>query len=84
MEEAVTLRYYLFGNRKEGYGVEIIKVTEDGSILDSARQRVTHRIKEASEFARALAHGIVFPGSLEEIVPEWNFASSWTAKSNFF
>ena len=22
MQEAVTLRYYLFGNRKEGYGVD--------------------------------------------------------------
>ena len=84
MQEAVTLRYYPFGNRKEGYGVEIIEIAEDGSILDDARQTITHRIKAALEFTRALVHGVVFPRNLEEIVLEWNFAPSGTGKSKRF
>ena len=52
--------------------------------MDDARQTITHRIKAALEFTRALVHGVVFPRNLEEIVLEWNFAPSGTGKSKRF
>ncbi len=65
-ELTVTLRYYLFGSRQHGYGVQIIEFDSEGLI--------NAQLQGALRFIRALAVGRVFPYSLEEVIPEWNFA----------
>ena len=73
-EVTVTLRYYLFGSRQHGYGVQIIEFDSEGLILDHAQQKINAQLQGALRFIRALAVGRVFPYSLEEVIPEWNFA----------
>ncbi|QEY35768.1 hypothetical protein FL966_12225 [Caproiciproducens galactitolivorans] len=63
-----TLKYYVFGNRSTGYGIEI-KVTR----VEKAVQIVSYDFGKVMDVAKKLRCGSVFPTNLSEIIEDENF-----------
>ncbi len=59
------LKYYVFGSRSEGYGVEITE-----TYIEKADQVVSDNLDRAMGLARKLHRCCVFPGNLTEIVED--------------
>lgn len=62
------LKYYVFGSRSTGFGVEIV-VTR----VEKADQVVSHDLEMAMNLARQLQKGLVFPTNLSEIIEDLQF-----------
>lgn len=69
-KEGLTLRYYLLGSRRSGYGLEVEQlqngiITGERCMAISRSRRVVHRL------GREVLRGAVLPGYLAEIASEW-------------
>lgn len=64
------LKYYVFGSRNTGFGVEII-VTR----VEKADQIVSHDLEMAMNLAQQLQRGSVFPTNLSEIIEDFQFGA---------
>lgn len=62
------LKYYVFGSRSTGFGVEIVKTR-----VEKADQLVSHDLGTAMNVAEQLQRGSVFPTNLSEIVEDFQF-----------
>ena len=65
------LKYYVFGSRSTGFGVEII-VTR----VEKADQLVSHDLGMAMNLAQQLQKGSVFPTNLSEIIEDFQFGAN--------
>lgn len=61
-----SLRYYVFGSCKSGYGIEIVEITKR-----KANHIVSGELNSALSLARKLRRGSVFPANLDEIVEDF-------------
>ena len=69
-EERITLKYYAFGSRKDGYGLEVVELAGGGE----RRERCPGVTRSRARFQRlcaAVVRGAVFPGFLAEAIAEW-------------
>ena len=63
----VYLRYYVFGNRRSGYGIRIAKANEE------CTQYVSKNLLKVLDLARKLRRCTVFPYNLREIIDDLQF-----------
>jgi hypothetical protein len=63
------LKYYVFGNRRDGYS---IRITEKGGA--NAEQYVSHRLIETVRLAYKLRRYSVFPENLSEILDDIHYS----------
>lgn len=63
-----SLKYYVFGSRSTGFGIEIT-VTR----VEKAEQIVSHDLGTVMEVAQQLQKGSVFPTNLSEIIEDFQF-----------
>ncbi|MCY1714438.1 DUF6514 family protein [Caproiciproducens galactitolivorans] len=63
-----TLKYYVFGSRSTGFGIEI-KVTR----IEKAVQIVSSDLGKVMDVAKKLRCGSVFPTNLSEIIEDEKF-----------
>lgn len=66
----ITLKYYVFGCRKDGYGLEIIQET-NGVITQECCANISKSQQAVRALGDAVLRGVVFPGYLSELVAEW-------------
>jgi hypothetical protein len=64
------LNYYVFGNRNEGFWVEIRE-----TCIEKTDHAVSKSFKKALDLARKLYHGSVFPANLCEILEDYEFGN---------
>lgn len=64
----ICLKYYVFGNRREGYG---IKITQTES--ESTNQYVSRNLLKVLNLASQLCRCKVFPANLCEILEDLNY-----------
>lgn len=64
----VCLRYYVFGNHREGYGIRILK--DNG---ECANQYVSRKLSEVLDLASRLRRCSVFPDNLREILEDLEY-----------
>ena len=69
-EEKVILVYYLFGSRKDGYGLEVVEKA-GGKTKRECCEKITRNRRKIQSLSAAVIRGVVFPGFLAEIVAEW-------------
>jgi len=62
------LKYYVFGNRRDGFGVEITE-----TYVEEAEQVVTQSLDIAMSLAQQLRRGSVFPANLTEILEDLDY-----------
>ena len=62
------LKYYVFGSRSSGFGVEIIETR-----VEKADQLVSQDLGTAMSVAEQLQKGSVFPTNLSEIIEDFQF-----------
>ena len=62
------LKYYVFGNRRDGFGVEITETN-----FEQADQMVTQSLETALSLAQQLRRNSVFPANLNEILEDLDF-----------
>lgn len=65
------LKYYVYGNRQSGYGVEITE-----TYIEKAEQMVSQSLGKTLAFAQQLQQCSVFPANLSEIVDDIQFDSN--------
>ena len=63
-----SLKYYVFGSRSAGFGVEITE-----TYVEKAEQIVAHNFEEALNVAQTLQKCSVFPTNLSEIIEDLEF-----------
>lgn len=68
------LKYYIFGERKIGYGIGIAKFSDGKQIERVTVAGITRNLFEIRKLAVQLAKGQVFPVSLSEIVYDYLYA----------
>ncbi|MDF1493641.1 hypothetical protein [Caproiciproducens sp. CPB-2] len=66
-----SLKYYVYGSRSTGFGVEIT-VTR----VEKADQIVSHDLGTAMSVAQQLQRGSVFPTNLSEIIEDFQFEAN--------
>jgi hypothetical protein len=59
------LKYYVFGSRSEGFGVEITE-----TCVEKTDRMVSRSFEAAQDFAKQLRNGLVFPANLNEILDD--------------
>jgi hypothetical protein len=59
------LRYYVYGTREKGFGVEITE-----TCVEKAEQRVSQSLSTALSLANRLRRCSVFPANLNEILED--------------
>ncbi|HEX3039440.1 MAG TPA: DUF6514 family protein [Caproiciproducens sp.] len=64
------LKYYVFGNRNEGFGVEITETR-----IEKADHVVSNSFEKALDLAKKLRNGSVFPANLCEILEDYQFGN---------
>ncbi len=64
------LKYYVFGNRNEGFWVEISE-----TCIEKTDHAVSKSLKKALDLARQLRNGSVFPANLCEILEDYEFGN---------
>lgn len=64
------LRYYVFGNRNKGFGVEITE-----TCIEKTDRPVSKSLKKALELAKKMRNGTVFPANLCEILEDYEFSN---------
>lgn len=62
------LKYYVFGNRSEGFGVEITETCVEKTV-----KTAFHSFGTAWNLAQKLRRGLVFPANLNEILDDSQF-----------
>ena len=71
-KENMRLRYRIFGDEKQGYGLEVT-LTQNGKERCERCEHLTKSLAEIRRFGRAVVTGAVLPGFLKELVEEWDF-----------
>nr|WP_319489072.1 DUF6514 family protein [uncultured Caproiciproducens sp.] len=66
-----SLKYYVFGSRSTGFGVEITATR-----VEKADQVVSHDLGTVMDVAQLLQKGSVFPTNLSEIIEDIQFANN--------
>lgn len=64
--EGKRLQYYVFGNSKTGFGIEIVETK-----IERANQLVSGGLEPALSLAKKLRRRTVFPENLNEIVEDF-------------
>lgn len=64
------LKYYVFGNRYEGFGVEITETR-----IEKSDHVVSNSFEKALNLAKKLRNGSVFPANLCEILEDYEFGN---------
>lgn len=72
-KKSITLHYYVFGNRKGGFGVQILQCCGEQIMQNEIKSHLTRDWLSARNFARLLAKGAVFPYNLSEICEDYQF-----------
>ena len=75
-KNGTTLRYYVFGSRKKGFGVQIMRCYGEQVVQSEISSHLTYDWPSARDFAHSLARGAVFPDSLKEICEDYRFGMS--------
>jgi hypothetical protein len=64
------LKYYVYGNRSEGFGVEIAE-----TYVEKTERTVFRSFEAARNLAKKMQNGSVFPANLSEILEDYRFGS---------
>ncbi|MCI1956646.1 MAG: DUF6514 family protein [Oscillospiraceae bacterium] len=64
----VCLKYYVFGNHREGYGIRILRANGE-----CANQYVSRKLSEVLDLAYQLRRCSVFPDNLGEILEDLQY-----------
>lgn len=64
----VCLKYYVFGNRREGYGIRVLEGTGE-----CANQYVSRKLSDVLDLAYQLRRCSVFPDNLGEILEDLRY-----------
>lgn len=64
--EGKRLQYYVFGNLKTGFGIEIVETK-----IERANHLVSGRLEPALNLAKKIRRGTVFPENLNEILEDF-------------
>lgn len=62
------LRYYVYGNARQGYGVRICSISGEAACRVVSRDLLT-----VVGFARRLMRCMVFPGNLDEVIDDFRY-----------
>lgn len=73
-KKGMSLQYYVFGNGKEGFGIQIIQYRGEHVLQNKVECRLTHDFLSAYKFAHSLARGAVFPDNLSEICEDYKLS----------
>jgi hypothetical protein len=63
-----SVKYYVFGSRRTGFGVEITQTN-----IERANQIISPSLEKAMSMAQTLQRCSVFPTNLDEIIEDMKF-----------
>ncbi len=68
--EGKRLKYYVYGNRSVGFGVEITE-----TYIEKTDSMISRSFETACNLAKKMQRGSVFPANLNEILEDYQYKS---------